>query len=369
MDKSKLEAQIKKTGFVLENEVAQTLKKAGWAVISNKFYVDDLEENVREIDLIAYKYAKVRHLGLRTVLIISCKKSDSNTWALLTRKNDLADPNFDWWPLHTWSNDRAMEYQIKQKGFSENYHNDAIRHGVREALAKPSVEVFAYQEMDLRTGAPQNDKPIFSAVTSLMKAQAYELGALPTRKKDPSVYQFNLLSVVDAELARLMFTENGIECSEITSEHHFARYIIKKKETFSRVRFIKSEVFSSILEDYDRLHNANKSLFTKAYDEFYKNILDDSERVEAIIADFRQQVSWWIEFAIKMKSHQSVEAKKFSFHLNESKDTVSIKMDLTQDQVDYINSNSMVATQVKKALSEVYKYEGKFKFEVDDIPF
>jgi len=220
MDASKIEAQIRKTGFVLENDVAQILRTAGWSVISNKYYVDDYEENVREIDLIAYQVAKVQHLDVYTVLIISCKKSESNVWALLSRKNNLNDPNYDWWPLHAWSNDKALAYQLVTEGFSKRYHAKATALGVSEALTKSSVEVFAFQEMDQKTGAPQNDKAIFAAATSLMKAQAYELGALPLRKKKPSVYQFNLLSVVDADLVRLMFTERGIKCTEISSEHH-----------------------------------------------------------------------------------------------------------------------------------------------------
>ena len=74
MDTKKLEAQIRKTGFVLENQVAQTLKSAGWTVISNKYYVDDFEDSVREIDLIAYQVAKIQHFDVYTVLIVSCKK-------------------------------------------------------------------------------------------------------------------------------------------------------------------------------------------------------------------------------------------------------------------------------------------------------
>ena len=42
MDHKKLEQQIRKTGFVLENRVAQTLKKEGWSIMSNKYYEDDL---------------------------------------------------------------------------------------------------------------------------------------------------------------------------------------------------------------------------------------------------------------------------------------------------------------------------------------
>ena len=37
--------QIEKTGFVLENRIAQALKAAKWTVISNRYYVDDAEES------------------------------------------------------------------------------------------------------------------------------------------------------------------------------------------------------------------------------------------------------------------------------------------------------------------------------------
>ena len=46
---------IKKTGFVLENQIAQQMKANGWTVISNKYYEDDHSGTVREVDLLAYK--------------------------------------------------------------------------------------------------------------------------------------------------------------------------------------------------------------------------------------------------------------------------------------------------------------------------
>ena len=60
MNLEKFEKGILKTGFVLENRIAQTLKKQGWSVISSKYYEDDFEDKIREIDLIAYKVDKVQ---------------------------------------------------------------------------------------------------------------------------------------------------------------------------------------------------------------------------------------------------------------------------------------------------------------------
>jgi len=79
---SHLPTQIEKTGFVLENRIAQVLKAAKWTVISNRYYIDDTEESIREIDLVAYQTSKVQHFDVYTTLIISCKKSESNLWAL-----------------------------------------------------------------------------------------------------------------------------------------------------------------------------------------------------------------------------------------------------------------------------------------------
>ena len=50
MELEKFTKEICKTGFVLENRIAVDLKREGWTVISNKYYEDDFEGSVREID-------------------------------------------------------------------------------------------------------------------------------------------------------------------------------------------------------------------------------------------------------------------------------------------------------------------------------
>jgi len=161
MERKNFETNIHKTGFVLENQIAQELKAANWTVISNKYYVDDAEETVREIDLVAYKTSKVQHFTVYTTLIISCKKSEANAWALLARDINLKDPNSDWWPLHVWSNDKALQFQLSNPGAARQYHEQVSQLGVAEAVATPMVEVFAFQEMSLKNGLPQNDRSIF----------------------------------------------------------------------------------------------------------------------------------------------------------------------------------------------------------------
>jgi hypothetical protein len=248
---------IRKTGFDLEFRTSQALRDQGWSVINNKYYIDDQQPIVREIDLVAYKVRQIRHFLIYTTLIISCKKSDQNLWAMLSKEIDLKDPNIDWRPLHIWSNDRVIEYMITQIDFKDRYFRAVAKGSTTSAVRSPDYHVFAFQEMNIESGKPQNDRPIFESITSLMKAQAYELEALPQRRKNAAIYQFNLISVVDTQLIRIHFTPSGTEAISVDDVDYIANYIVRKKETFARVHFVRYEILSRIFKDYNQLHENN----------------------------------------------------------------------------------------------------------------
>ncbi len=175
MDLHNFEQEIRKTGFVLENNIAELLSRNGWRYISNKYYEDDLEGSVREIDLFAYKSNLINHLHVYTILLISCKKSDSNAWALLSRDVGQYSVDLAWLPFHAWSNDKILNHELSREAFTVDYHDAIINSEAANALKISDADVFAFQEMKKETGASQNDKNIFNSVTSLMKSQAYEL--------------------------------------------------------------------------------------------------------------------------------------------------------------------------------------------------
>jgi len=361
--------QIQKTGFVLENAIAQQLKAARWTVISNRYYVDDAEESVREIDLVAYQVSRVQHFDVYTALLISCKKSDANAWALLCREIDLKDPNSNWQPLHAWSNDKAVTFQLAKPDSASLYHEKIALSNVGNALRTPEVEVFAFQEMSKSSGAPQNDKAIFSATTSLMKAQAYELGALPQRRTKPAVYQFNLLSVVDSDLVRLFFEGAAIESQPVEQEHYIARYIIKKQATFSRIRFMRADVFASLLPEYASLHQENCLWFDAQCNEFYVDIVKDSKRSEALISDFRKEVRWNIRWSLIEKKLPPPDIDKLNFYWSDRDTRIQIYGPFGSAGAQALNDDQKVRVKVAEALTKVYRYSGDFAFDDDDIPF
>ncbi len=369
MKTDKYAEEILKTGFVLENKVGEILRKAGWTVISNKYYEDDFEGSVREIDLVAYKVSIVQHLNIYTTLLISCKKNDQDIWALIARNINLKDPNSDWWPLHAWTNDKAVSFELSKPNMAKDYHEDQIKNGVIEALSIPECEVFAFQEMNRESGAPRNDKNIFSALTSLMKAQAYELGVLSSRKKSPSIYQFNLISVIDSDLVRLKIDKDKISQEFVESEHYISRYIIKKRETFSRIRFISAACFEKKLEDYGRLHKANCSWFNDAINNFYKDVLKDYRRYSVLIEEFRGRVKWTIGTALRMAFRINIDPAIIHVGWNKKENCAEVTLDVEENVVASLNENSKLKKEVSAYLREIYRYDGEFKFAFDDIPF
>lgn len=368
MSLEKYAQEILKTGFVLEHKVSEIFRKAGWTVISNKYYEDDNEGAVREIDLLAYMVTPVQGFSVYTTILVSCKKSEPNVWAMLSREINLRDPNSDWWPLHAWSNVKAIGYALSKPKASRKYHEDMIRYGVREALSVPQYEVFAFQEMNKTSGAPKNDSAIFSAITSLIKAQAYELGALSQRKKSPSIYQFNLLSIVDADLVRLKISGDSIVPEQIDNEHYISRYIVKRNESFSRIRFIEASAFEKKVEDYTHLHSSNCKWFGEACDAFYNGIEKDWARAKLLEEEFRAAVRWPIYLVVKDKFGHQIEHASIGISWNKQDEILEVSVTEHDHVLEELNGNAELLAKVGGELKKVYRYAGPFRFSYD-IPF
>lgn len=373
MNLEKFKEGILKTGFVLENRIANELKKHGWSVISNKYYEDDFEDKVREIDLIAYKADKVQAFDVYTCLIISCKKSETNTWALLCRDLNLKDPNLDIRPLHSWSNQASIQFQLSNPSKAHEYYADISKLGANDALADPKFEIFAFQEMNSESGSPQNQKAIYDSIISLIKAQAYEMAALPERKKAPCVYQFNLISVVDADIVRMKFNGDEISSELTTSEQHVSRYILNRRQSFSKIRFINASVFDKVLGDYDKLHKANLNWYGKTCDSFYNGIEKDGSRIKLYLDDFKKEINRKITSRIYKLLQKFITLESISLIWMDEKNSLMIYLDIKEEDIlenisIELNGDKETEDHVAIALKKIYRYSGAFYFEAD-IPF
>lgn len=367
---TKFSSEIKKTGFCLEHRATMSLRQRGWSVINNRYYVDDQSGTVREIDLVAYRTHKVNHLYVYTVLLVSCKKSENNAWVLLSRPAQLADPNLDRRPAHIWTNDGAIDWMLQETDWKKEYFDMLAEEGTPRSVLNSDQDVFAFQEMNTNNGKVQNDKPIFSSVTSLIKAQAYELGLLPSRKKDLSVYQFNLVSLLDGKPVRLDFAEEDEEIleSNIDEELYFFDYIVNQCRTTAKIHFVREAFFDNALSAYERVHISNAKFINYLKKSFYQDVLTNIPKRDALQPVFDKRVR--DRLITKLRSHGIIPKDYVKTEIYTVKSNEEIQVHVIIKEGPCFSIDDPVTRRiVEVALQDIYHFFGSFRIEVDDIPF
>lgn len=368
-NKDDLYEVIEKTGFLLEHKVARAFETCGWNIIGNKYYIDDISGGPREIDLIAYKHTSVAGISLYTTVIISCKKSQDDVWVFLGRKPSPNDPNIERWPVHTWSNSKVIDFQLKLEGFNAAYYKSLIEYNVATLAGMPDLDIFAFQEVNLKKKTAHNDKNIYNSVTSLLKALSYEMKVLPERKKNISIYQFNLLSVVDADLVQ--FDADKSLSREVNEQLYIAKYIVNERQVFSRVPFIKGTELDRYLEEYNALHSANVSIFNTMEKDFYCDVLHEDRKIEVLISDFRKRVSRRLYSFISSDLREKVKGSSFGLRWDNQRNICIIYVDFSLFDLglpEILNNSQKAKSVFQDVLNDVYRYQGQFEFD-DEIPF
>ena len=183
-----------------------------------------------------------------------------------------------------------------------------------------------------------------------------------------------MVSVVDAEMIRLMFKGDAPSASEVESEQYLASYIIDKKQKVSRIRFIRASAFKRAIAEYNELHMFNCKVFSDYCNEFYDGVLGDRDRTKIFIDDFRKAVWWRLQWHIYAKFNKELnkEFKRDQIGLSWKADRgyVAVTLPLEKYHLDFLNDNEKSKAVVAEALSTLYRYKGPFEFaEDDDIPF
>jgi hypothetical protein len=369
-DIEKVREAIRTTGFNLEFQVSEEFRKAGWGVINNKYYVDDAEGSVREIDLIAYRVETVGSVDVFTTLIVSCKKNEENAWALLSKDLRRNDPNIDWHPQHVWTNEPKLDYMFTKTNWVPTYLAACGKHSVYDELIAPARHIFAFQEVSKSQYRCQNDKNIFGSVSSLMKAQGYEIGALKVRKtnKKSSVYWFGLITVVDTDLVRVDYAQDGsTRAQKVDEERYIGSYIINQKEITARIHFITAAAFPRVLSKYNDLRQCNAALVSQLTEEFYVDLIADDERAGLVDHDFHRAVYSSLNREISKLTNRWNNGPYKARKPLPFSTTVEV-YGAKEADVELLNSSDLARRVVSDALEKYYRYQGPWKFE-EEIPF
>lgn len=367
VDLPKIVAGIEKSGFVLEHRVSEMLRAHKWTVINNKYYLDDVQDSAREIDVIAYKVGRRPDFVAYTALIISCKKSDENAWTFLMRDRDEFDPNVDWYPAKVWSNQSVLKH-IFARDWKTGYFATLSTLPNLRYLIRPTGHLFAFQEVDKKKGTVQNDKNIFSSVSSLMKAEAYELGRLEGRASKPVVYTFNLISVADTDLITLSFKGNLIEPEHVADARFVFNYIVSRMETASRIHFVNIGSLDRFLKSYNDLHDASAEFFERLVSNFYTNVFSKADDWLLLQEPFTQKVRWPLVREYRARFGKAFGDENIYFRRADD-GNLEIEIFYDDSETELLTSNERIQTSFRSALKEVYRYEGPFRFVTAEVPF
>lgn len=357
---------IKSTGFILESKVSDYLSKNGCGVINNKYYIDDVQNVAREIDIIAYKATKVEDLFVYTTIIISCKKNEENVWALLVKDIKINDPNVDYEPLKNWSNHPVIKYQLD----INNKDKKGVPEGeVYNKLFKVPKNVFAFQEMNRKSGKSNNDKNIFNSITSLMKAQSYELSSLSSRKKERSVYFFHLISLIDSELVLLECEGDKITPSEVESHTVISNYIINGESTASKIKFTTLKGFLKNQQYYDMLHKHYVSYIEACFSDFYKDTLNNGAKCQILVKEL------WLKYGRKIRSDVMINLKLYDNFIIDDiwlwDDVITVNLNTKNEQLkEMMEASEIIKARMKTYIEEVFRIKivNEITF-IYDIPF
>lgn len=366
---------LERTGFPLEHRTGRAFQAAGWTLFTNKYYVDNVTGDAREIDLIAYKVAELKEFSVVTGVIVSCKKTIKRKWAFLTRKYHK-NPNKDMRPIHHWSNVVSFTYLLNQEG---------ARNSLHMALAKvapllwedPSREVFGTQELipiGKKNGSSDevdhydhaNDQAFFSSICTLMKAQAYEADRLADRQVKPRIYVFSLLSVMDGELIEVDYDGKAPVARDVDSQPYIAHYIINNREQFSRINFVSIGALDKAIAECGEAHEAMVKHLEKAHIEFYQSCIKDNAIRRYLLPQFAKRIHSL--FAIYAPALGKIDADDINLIYENGIARIAVFTNADAEEVAKANADARFRKSLARALLSIYRYEGEFEI-VEDVPF
>jgi hypothetical protein len=376
-DLEKYKAGVLSTGFPLEFQVGKAFQRHGWSTINSKYYVDDVHRVAREIDVIAYKVAVHADVEICTAIIISCKKNEKNAWSLIAQERNKKDPNTNWFPLHAWTNQEVLRYVLEKNAWSQQYVREAFSTGFYKTIIHPEDHIFAFQELCTTHGTAKDDKAIYQAVTSLMKAQGYEKASRKKKCEEDSrkrLYNFSLLSVINGELLVAKLNEDFVgdvdaSIGKTNLATYIGNYIIDQSEIVARVNFVTFDALDDVIYAFDEMHKYDTTFFQGRIDEYFKDPFTDEAASNVFKRELESRIVRWINMIISRVGLDGPDVDELRLGWKSPGRELGIYISAYEDATfDALNADKKLKERVQSALADLYRYHGAFSFDMD-FPF
>lgn len=377
-DETKWLEAINKTGFDLEYQVQQILKRHSWHVINNRYYIDDRTGVEREIDVVAYKKNRKDNTMFYTYLIISCKKATESSWVFLTSDHDSCDEDFDRCPIEMLFSDRGIQALLdNEKAVMVEKLNEISS---LQSICDAPHRVLAFQQINRKSFKDEDDKRIFSSIITAIKAAAYERKSiLELRESDLDIcVNFNLLSIFEGGLKENYRNEMTNEVNDIQEIKYINRHIIDDVDRPYRVHFISDTAFELILEQYDQAAEDIADYYTSLQIEVYNDVFSDDKyyRIERAWINFSTELAHEMYETTTNIDVQSYFNNGFitNFHFSGEEEKLIIYWDFSlftnpDSIVLELNENEQFKEMTSKKLKKFFRYNGAFAFALEPEGF
>ena len=360
-------AALAKTGFILEHTTEDAFRSRNWATIGGRYYADDVDGRARELDLVAYRARVVNELEVISGVLISCKKDESHTWAFMTKDKPTYDPNFDWNPIHYWTDVQPLQEYLATDGWKEAFFSSLGDNYRQNFVAKRSV--FAFQQVSIGGSTSQNDRAIFDSIATLMKALDHEMQSLPIRVKNRKrLYVFHLVSVIDAPMVDVSYRGQEASPLEVDRITHLSRYMVRKRELTVLIHFIRSDQLQSFVDSLTDLCEKSEQHLSSLVASSYESIRWNTAVQNYFANKLGSRIGLIVGSALREAGGMR-ESSMNSFHISFEKDTLLLEVDLYDDTtLGFLNADPKVKERIASVLEHTARYRGKFVF-VSDMPF
>ncbi|MCW7503534.1 hypothetical protein [Leptospira paudalimensis] len=372
-DIPKILEAIYKTGFVTEYEVSNILSKHGWFTLNNRYYLDDHTGISREIDIIAYKTTKIHNLLVYTALIISCKKSNEDSWVFYTKKLNKTDPNLIFENLDNWTNEKLLTNFESKSKLEEVIKNQINTNANLKTFFDIENNVFAMQEISRKNFTPKNDQTIYNSIISVLKAKEFEQNSLSNRKKNKNIYNFFNISIQDLEMLEFHPENSEIPLREISHIKYINRFIINKKDKFHLIHFVQFNYFEEFLKGLNSLHDFLTNEYLKQLEEIKRTFYSNYSLCLTYLKEIQKEISNDIYFELKYDA-KIINEKSLNITFGTDPKTSKLIFFLgieNEEAVYYCNNSEKLKKEIMDKLGKYHFFLINFEFQgIDaDLPF
>ncbi|VVO59769.1 hypothetical protein [Pseudomonas fluorescens] len=355
--------QIKGSGFPLEHWASSLLRKEGWIVTTNYYYLDSDDKKPREMDIVAFKLKHLDRFKVKTILLVSCKKAQSSVWGFLRRSFPEYGNQINLFPAMITSKYPPVNYALNDWGWRRRFCDFMAENGLSSWFGSPKYDVFAHQQIPLGKGKLY-DSDMHSATMQLIKAQAYEM-ADRHQSDAREIKQFNLISLTEGDFVAFDFDDGGdVEAAEISEQVSLASYKIDECDHDSRIFYLTKTKFEEEVSRFTKLHELNVEFFTQKEDEFRSSAGIDHNKLVVHSREFNANMKSYIVDCARRFSDSPLAPMKLNINIS-IEDSCNPVVEVSSDSLEVLNAahSPDVKERASRDIQFYWGYDGDVKIK------